>query len=401
PNASGKTNVIEAFKLFLKIISLETKYINPFLEWWGYQNVVWRGREELPIILGFEIDLGKYKGFYEIYVTGIGGEFRILRENIILEDIVEVIHEGGTVTVKHSPSYIEKIWSKIEKNIELYKEKVLIQKETIPIDDTSLLFSRWSSRVVDDIAIVTPSLPEESSLKIVSPSISTASNTSLRSPWVTPLVSAIAPPIQQNDIIILRQLAFREIRTPQPFKKETILAEDAVNIANIFHTLYINNNGTPKRIKAAINTIFGESTIIKPEVTEDGRVYVKVIENNLELRPSMIADGFWKVLAIMIAIEAKPKLIIIDELENSLHPEAIEYIVNELKNSGSTIIATTHSPAVVDTVKPEDLILVEKDIEGNTILRRVPNIDRVKAWLTQHGITLSEGWLYGEIFSEQ
>ena len=150
---------------------------------------------------------------------------------------------------------------------------------------------------------------------------------------------------------------------------------------------------------AAVSTIFGESVSIKPEVTEDGRVYIKVFEDGLELKPTMVADGLWKVLTIMVAIERKPKLLVIDELENSLHPEAIEYVVNELKNSGSIVIATTHSPAVVDVAKPEDLILVEKDIEGNTTTRRISEPDKVRAWLTKHGITLSEGWLYGEIFS--
>jgi len=90
----------------------------------------------------------------------------------------------------------------------------------------------------------------------------------------------------------------------------------------------------------------------------------------------MVADGLWKVLAIIIAIERKPRRLIIDELENSLHPEAIEYVVNELRNSESTVIATTHSPAVVDVAKPEDLILVEKDAGGNTITRRISDPEK-------------------------
>jgi len=63
------------------------------------------------------------------------------------------------------------------------------------------------------------------------------------------------------------------------------------------------------------------------------------------------------------------------------------------------VIATTHSPAVVDVAKPEDLIFVERDAEGNTITLRISDPEKVKAWLNKHGITLSEGWLYGEIFS--
>lgn len=66
-----------------------------------------------------------------------------------------------------------------------------------------------------------------------------------------------------------------------------------------------------------------------------------------------------------------------------LHPEAIEYIVNELKNSNSIVIATTHSPAVVDIVDPEDLILFEKDRESKTVVKRVKNAGSVKRWLAE------------------
>ena len=62
------------------------------------------------------------------------------------------------------------------------------------------------------------------------------------------------------------------------------------------------------------------------------------------------------------------------------------------------MIATTHSPAVVDIVDPEDLILFEKDNEGKTVVKRIKDAEKVKRWLAEHGITLSEGWLYGEIF---
>ena len=75
---------------------------NPFLKWWGYDKVVWKHDENIPIILGLEleyknteecikkfcdiilIDPCKFpmKIFYEIYITGKGGRFQILKENL-------------------------------------------------------------------------------------------------------------------------------------------------------------------------------------------------------------------------------------------------------------------------------------------------------------------------------
>ena len=52
PNGSGKTNFLEFFKLLRKIYVERNPY--PFLEWDGYENVVWNHQRSLPI--EFEIE---------------------------------------------------------------------------------------------------------------------------------------------------------------------------------------------------------------------------------------------------------------------------------------------------------------------------------------------------------
>ncbi|MDI3498710.1 AAA family ATPase, partial [Archaeoglobus sp.] len=47
PNGSGKTNLLEFFKLLRKIYVERNPY--PFLEWGGYENVVWNHQRSLPI----------------------------------------------------------------------------------------------------------------------------------------------------------------------------------------------------------------------------------------------------------------------------------------------------------------------------------------------------------------
>ena len=113
--------------------------------------------------------------------------------------------------------------------------------------------------------------------------------------------------------------------------------------------------------------------------------------------PWSLPEGFYKVLAILTALELKPSLLIIDEIENSLHPETLETIIDEIKDSGIQTILTTHSPAVVDIVEPEDLVLVERGEEGESVVRRVEDPEEVKAHLREIGITLSERWLYGKL----
>lgn len=407
PNASGKTNIIEAFKLLEKIIYHYTPYTNPFLEWWGYQNVIWRGNEELPITIGFEMQVSEYKASYEITITGVGGRFEILHENISIPKVVKIERRGNMVIVKHNPKFIEEKWDiispipidyRIRPKTLSEKDKLITQFAEINISTEPLFNSGWSASYHDKIVLVTPYLPyiKGQRLMIISPIIKVFEKFRERHEMVSiPLVVII----RYLRLILLRQLNFKAIKTPQSVKRDLILSEDGSNLANVLHTIYMERGEIPPRIHVILNAIFGDDKeiTIKPALTEDGRVYIKVFEGDFPLNPPMVPDGLWKVLTILTAIETKPLLIIIDELENSLHPRAIEYIVNELKNSKCTVIATTHSPVVIDMVDPEDLILVERNWEGATKVRRVIEPKKVKQWLTEHGITLSEKWLYGEL----
>jgi predicted ATPase len=417
PNASGKTNIIEAFKLFEKIHSY-SPYINPFLEWWGYQNVVWHGVEELPITMGIEIQVSDYKARYEASVTGLGGKFEILRESVDIPNFVKIDREGNKVTVKHEPEFINKSWEKVKSvtgpiPVEfeapkiLKKNQLLTQQAEIDVSEIKPLCSfGWSASYSHEFALVTLHMPyiKGDPLRVVSPVIETPRRVRDRGGRIKeefasePLVNLIFGYRFMKPRILLRQLDFKAISSPQPVRREVVLSEDGSNLANVFHTIYTERD-VPQRIQAILNAVFGDGKeiAVKPTLTDDGRVYIKVLEGDYPLNPPMVADGLWKLLAILIAIETKPFLLVIDELENSLHPRAIEYVVNELKNSGCIVIATTHSPAVVDIVKPEDLILVTKDEEGATRVRKVVEPEKVKQWLAEHGITLSESWLYGEL----
>ncbi|MEM2238556.1 MAG: AAA family ATPase [Candidatus Caldarchaeum sp.] len=151
----------------------------------------------------------------------------------------------------------------------------------------------------------------------------------------------------------------------------------------------------PERIENALKNLFPDFAIqIKP--TADGRVFLSVTDriNGAEIHPPSIPDGFYKLLHILTAVESKPSILCIDELENSLHSEVLEYIVHELKNSGVLCLVATHSPVVVDVAGLESLLLVERTFEGS-VVKRVENLEQVRRWMKEKGLTPSEMWLYG------
>ena len=195
--------------------------------------------------------------------------------------------------------------------------------------------------------------------------------------------------------ILILKLNIDEIKRPSPLKKEEWLTVDGGNLNSVLYNIYLKENRIPERIATILSYLF-PNTNIGFSVTEDQRVYLKIHEDSLELPPVCIADGLYKLLAILSALELEPSLLIIDEIENSLHPKTLEMLLDELKSSDTTVIVTTHSPVVVDMIEPEDLAIVEK-IAGETKFRRIENPEEIKKKLREAGITFSEGWLYGEI----
>lgn len=411
-NASGKTNLVEVFKLLRKIyVERDT---NPFLEWWGYNNVVWAGKEELPITVGMLFDVEGYDVYFETTFTGTGGSFRILKEVLEIRNYMKIEKEGRFLTINHDKNWLEMALSELktveDRDFLIYKhfanlstlDLEVIEKElpasfvdksllkTLPGKGTSIYDSQ------SKVAYTISEIPYNSSvhrIPIVSPTIKWGQHET-----ISPLYWEFG--ILMNKFlwgpIILRQIFIKELKTPQYPRKEATLKEDASNLIPFLYNIWLREGMLPEKIAKPLSIAFPDTRVFF-QLTEDGRVMMKVFENDLELAPPGISDGFYKVLALLTAVYSKPPLLIIDEIENSLHPETLELIIDTLRESESQVIITTHSPVVVDIVEPSDLVLVDKE-EGETVFRRIKDPEKIKKSLNEKGITLSEGWLYGSLF---
>ncbi|MBE9595198.1 MAG: AAA family ATPase, partial [Proteobacteria bacterium] len=112
PNASGKTNFVELFKLLRKIYADGEPF--PFLDWWGYDNVVWDRKEELPITVKLFFASNGYNYSFETIFTGVGGRFQILKEALEIEGILTLVREGEWQRVRHDAKFLEDAWKKMQ-----------------------------------------------------------------------------------------------------------------------------------------------------------------------------------------------------------------------------------------------------------------------------------------------
>lgn len=98
-----------------------------------------------------------------------------------------------------------------------------------------------------------------------------------------------------------------------------------------------------------------------PKISDE-KVYI--VDGNKE-HNFHIGSGYKSIANIMLnTLDENFNIILIDEIENHLHPALIRTLIRELRNVDNTIIiSTTHSSVVINELKMEEII----DISGTSI----------------------------------
>jgi len=97
------------------------------------------------------------------------------------------------------------------------------------------------------------------------------------------------------------------------------------------------------------------------EREEDHHAYFRVTyEAGFEVTSSGLSEGTLRILALTLLayIEDAPRLLVVEEPENSIHPQAIEIVLQSLRSLyESQAWVSTHSPVVLATAKLPELLI--------------------------------------------
>lgn len=167
--------------------------------------------------------------------------------------------------------------------------------------------------------------------------------------------------------------------------------------ANLAAVLYKIKNESPKRYEKIIfiiNLIFPE---FKDFVFDINNNYITLrwqdkFSIDTTFRLSALSDGTLRFAALTVLLTQPnpPKVIIIDEPELGLHPEAIitlsEMIIKA--SAKSQIIISTQSADLISCFEPENILIAEKR-SGETAISR-PDKEELEKWLDDY--TLGQVW---------
>ncbi|KHD11061.1 hypothetical protein PN36_11380 [Candidatus Thiomargarita nelsonii] len=128
------------------------------------------------------------------------------------------------------------------------------------------------------------------------------------------------------------------------------------------------------------------------EQTGLNSVYARFIDKyrHKPIQASGISDGQLQMLIQLTALFSEPdnSLILLDEPDLSLHPWALSVLAKAIETATKEwkkqVIIATHSPVLMSQFEPEYLLAVELDDSGQTIMKRVNEIENIQDLLENY-----------------
>lgn len=174
------------------------------------------------------------------------------------------------------------------------------------------------------------------------------------------------------------------------------LLEDGSNLGLVLNNLQYQLGSRPIIEKLKLFYDAAEELSIK---IYGGTVQIFIRETGLiqPIPATRLSDGTLRYLFLIALLldPTPPPLICIEEPEIGLHPDILPAIAEMLIEASqrTQLIVTTHSDALVSALSPESVLICDRDDRGSHLRRLDP--EKLKKWLENY--SLGDLWRMGEI----
>ncbi|MBE9040906.1 AAA family ATPase [Oscillatoriales cyanobacterium LEGE 11467] len=172
-----------------------------------------------------------------------------------------------------------------------------------------------------------------------------------------------------------------------------------------------------RRAKVALNrqrSIEVNGKLIPYEENQEliGQEVILDMNTGERLPAHLISEGTMLALGLLTVLmhPKQPNLVLLDDIEQGLHPKAQRELMDVLKeilksNENLQIILSTHSPYIIDELNPSQVHVLNNTHSGFTVTKRLdehPDIEWAKKTLTTGEFWDAEGeeWVVGSEVSE-
>lgn len=179
--------------------------------------------------------------------------------------------------------------------------------------------------------------------------------------------------------------------------KQVELNQDGANIAEYLLEIKNSDQSSFEGIVETLKYVLPYVQDLQPTLVSglEHLIYLEMKEGEFTVPSWLLSTGTLRLIGILAVLRhpKPPPLIVIEEIENGLDPRSLSLIVDEIRialEAGKTqIIATTHSPYLLDLLDLSQIVLVDrKDGQEPTFSR--PDQESLKEWSKK----FSPGQLY-------
>jgi len=212
-------------------------------------------------------------------------------------------------------------------------------------------------------------------------------NTSLMLP--ASLLSGL-PPSFYDESIAIYDFSPKLAKQAVPISSHYALSEDGANLPLIVQQILRSPRGRERLLRLLrmvlpyikqllVTTPFGQHVSLQIQETYFDR---------RTLPAALLSDGTVEMVALIVAMffsPFNPQLLIFEEPDRNLHPgvmSALMALFHEASENTQLLI-TTHNPALVRQAEVSDLLLIERDSEGNSVLKRPADSQSVRIFLEE------------------
>lgn len=193
----------------------------------------------------------------------------------------------------------------------------------------------------------------------------------------------------------------------QPYREtpDCDLGSSGENLAVILHKIEAAKDKGASHLETLVNGLRGVVPGFKGIKTTrspiEGKWAFQLSEEKIKgsINPFSASDGTIRLLTLLVIttwMSRNASLVAVEEPENGIHPHLSEHIVKILKTASKTtqLLVTTHNPAFLDHLEPDQVILCDK-IQGFTKLRRASDVAEVESF--RKHFDLGELWVQGTL----
>ena len=380
-NASGKSNLVNVFRF---ISNIATDGIDNAIALQG--GIPYLANASLPkgtpIEIGFTLDLSN-EGWLRSAERSLALEIKKIDYNFVIQPNLK----GGGYHIISDSAIL---------TFDYLKYDPAAKKEDRYIStgiQYSLVAERKSAKSAIQLQhIFTPSIEADEKIneavnKDITPQVFARLCSEDKKELMLYRISILLPAhFSESTFIRIFDFDPKELKKSSSMASMKILEENGSNIASVLNNI-LRTKENRKRLTVLLEEFLPFVDGVSVENNLDKSFSYKVQEkfSNRAFHANFLSDGTVSLLAIIIALyfENLSNIIILEEPERNIHPKLLGNLLSSAEDVSEEkqVLITTHNPEFLKHIKIENVRLIQRDVDGYTLVSSPADNETVKCFM--------------------